>query len=105
MSENKPWTLVDVVGAHTRRSTDRSLYPTFERLCAALRGRICFHRYTAWSDPVGSYSRGKIQWRSCVYCNKAQHRRVGDDGQVNLPDAVAALHSTREEVCDAVVQR
>lgn len=56
--------------------------------------KLCFHKWSRWSDPVQTYNHGhKQQWRVCEHCNKAQFRTLRWDNQTMLTSVLDAIKS------------
>jgi hypothetical protein len=59
--------------------------------------RLCWHKWSNWSDPVTTYSGNLQQWRICKKCNKAMFKNLRWHKQTPLSVVLSANTKAKGE--------
>lgn len=62
--------------------------------------KLCWHKWSIWSDPIQTYRGNLQQWRCCTKCNKSDFRNLRWHHQSTLPDVIGALSQSKEKTND-----
>jgi hypothetical protein len=59
--------------------------------------KLCWHKWTKWSDPVQTYRSSLQQWKVCEKCNKASFRNLSWHQQTALTTIIQAIAKAKGE--------
>lgn len=59
--------------------------------------KLCWHKWSKWSDPVQTYRGNLQQWAVCKKCNKCRFRNLGWHQQTAMTEILQAIAKVKGE--------